>query len=63
MSSLLFNVYMKLLGEIVEEFGMIGHQYIDDTQLGFCLRAELGVFVEILNRCLEKVMKLMQKGK
>ena len=28
-----FNIYMKLMGEAVESFGVGCHQYADDTQL------------------------------
>ncbi|KAF7254588.1 Voltage-dependent L-type calcium channel subunit alpha-1S, partial [Varanus komodoensis] len=33
LSPLLFNIYMKLLGEVVRRCGLRNHQYADDTQL------------------------------
>ncbi|KAF7241457.1 hypothetical protein EYD10_11979, partial [Varanus komodoensis] len=33
LSPLLFNIYMKLLGEVIRRCGLRNHQYADDTQL------------------------------
>ena len=32
-SPMLFNIYMRLLGEVIRSFGASCHQYADDTQL------------------------------
>ena len=33
LSPMLFNIYMKLLGEVVWSFWVQCHQYVNDTQL------------------------------
>lgn len=53
----LFESYKKLLGEIIQRFGERYHQYVDETQLYFSLKAEPGGHVEVLNRYLEKAME------
>ncbi|KAF7249628.1 putative RNA-directed DNA polymerase from transposon BS [Varanus komodoensis] len=63
LSPLLFNVYMKLLGEVIRGCGLRSHQYTDDTQLYLSFSTNPGEAVAVLNRCLAEVMGWMRANK
>ncbi|KAF7240862.1 Receptor-type tyrosine-protein phosphatase T [Varanus komodoensis] len=63
LSPLLFNVYMKLLGEVIRRCGLRNHQYADDTQLYLSFSTNPGEAVAVLNRCLAEVMGWMRANK
>ncbi|KAF7248518.1 NHP2-like protein 1 [Varanus komodoensis] len=63
LSSLLFNIYMKPLGEVTRRFGLRSHQYADDTQLYLSFSTDPGEAVAVLNWCLAEVMGWMRANK
>ncbi|KAF7246934.1 Transmembrane protease serine 12 [Varanus komodoensis] len=63
LSTLLFNIYMKLLGEVIRRCGLRNHQYADDTQLYLSFSTNPGEAVAVLNRCLAEVMGWMRANK
>ncbi|XP_053120143.1 uncharacterized protein LOC128330801 [Hemicordylus capensis] len=63
LSPMLFNIYMKLLGEIIRGFGAGCYQYADDTQIYFSMSTSSGVGISSLNACLEAVMGWMGENK
>ncbi|KAF7243255.1 putative RNA-directed DNA polymerase from transposon BS [Varanus komodoensis] len=63
LSPLLFNLYMKLLGEVIRRCGLRNHQYADDTQLYLSFSTNPGEAVAVLNRCLAEVMGWMRANK
>ncbi|KAF7252275.1 Succinate dehydrogenase assembly factor 3, mitochondrial [Varanus komodoensis] len=63
LSPLLFNVYMKLLGEVIRRCGLRNHQYADDTQLYLSFSTNQGEAAAVLNRCLAEVMGWMRANK
>ena len=63
LSSMLFNIYMKPLGAVIQSFGVCCHQYADDTQLYFSFSTSSGEAVEVLNQCLAVTMDWMRANK
>ena len=60
---MLFNIYMKPLGEIDRRFGLGNQQYADDTQLYLSFSTNPGVAVAVLNLCLNLIMEWMKVNK
>lgn len=58
---MLFNVYAKLLGEIMQRFGH-SCQYANNTQLHLALPADAREAVETVNRCMVVVLELMRSN-
>uniref|UniRef100_A0A670II27 Reverse transcriptase domain-containing protein n=1 Tax=Podarcis muralis TaxID=64176 RepID=A0A670II27_PODMU len=52
---MLFNIYMKPLGEIIRGLGLGVHKYADDTQLSLSFKSEPVKVVKVLCECLEAV--------
>lgn len=63
LSPLLFNIYVKLLGEVVRRSGLCRHLYADDTQLYLKLPSDPREGVERLGRGLKEVMGWMRAYK
>ncbi|KAF7250196.1 Cytoplasmic polyadenylation element-binding protein 1 [Varanus komodoensis] len=60
---LLFNIYMKPLGEVIGNCGLRNHQYADDTRLYLSFSTNPGEAVAVLNWCLVEVMGWMRANK
>uniref|UniRef100_A0A803TBI4 Reverse transcriptase domain-containing protein n=1 Tax=Anolis carolinensis TaxID=28377 RepID=A0A803TBI4_ANOCA len=63
LSPLLFNIYMKPLGEIIRSFGVRCHLYADDVQLCHSFPPVTKEAVQVLNRCLATVSDWMRANK
>ena len=55
LSPLLFNIYMKPLGEIIHHHRMRYHQYADDIQLYITIPGKVSDTVTALSQCLGAV--------
>ena len=60
---MLFNIYMKPLGEVIWRCALRCHQYADDTQLYLSFSSNPGEAVAVLNQCLSMVMDWMRANK
>uniref|UniRef100_A0A803U1N2 Reverse transcriptase domain-containing protein n=1 Tax=Anolis carolinensis TaxID=28377 RepID=A0A803U1N2_ANOCA len=63
LSPMLFNIYMKPLGEIIRSFGVRCHLYADDVQLCHSFPPVTKEAVQVLNRCLAAVSDWMRANK
>uniref|UniRef100_A0A803TE01 ribonuclease H n=1 Tax=Anolis carolinensis TaxID=28377 RepID=A0A803TE01_ANOCA len=63
LSPMLFNIYMKPLGEIMRSFGVRCHLYADDVQLCHFFPPVTKEAVQVLNRCLAAVLDWMRANK
>uniref|UniRef100_A0A803TXA5 Reverse transcriptase domain-containing protein n=1 Tax=Anolis carolinensis TaxID=28377 RepID=A0A803TXA5_ANOCA len=63
LSPMLINIYMKLLGEIIQSFGVRCHLYADDVQLCHSFPPVTQEAVQVLNRCLAAVSDWMGSNK
>uniref|UniRef100_A0A803THP9 ribonuclease H n=1 Tax=Anolis carolinensis TaxID=28377 RepID=A0A803THP9_ANOCA len=63
LSPMLFNIYMKQLGEIIRSFGVRCHLYADDVQLCHSFPPVTKEAVQVLNRCLAAVSDWMRANK
>lgn len=62
-SPMLFNIYMKLLGEVTRELGLLCHQYEDDMQLYLQLPSNHRAAVKALGCGLASVRDWMKVNK
>ncbi|XP_062818981.1 probable RNA-directed DNA polymerase from transposon BS isoform X1 [Anolis carolinensis] len=63
LSPMLFNTYMKPLGEAIRGFGVRCHLYADDTQLYYSFPPNSKEAAQTLNRCLAAVSNWMRANK
>uniref|UniRef100_A0A803TQ40 Reverse transcriptase domain-containing protein n=1 Tax=Anolis carolinensis TaxID=28377 RepID=A0A803TQ40_ANOCA len=63
LSPMLFNIYMKPLGEIIRSFRVRCHLYADDVQLCHSFPPVTKEAVQVLNRCLAAVSDWMWANK
>lgn len=56
LSPMLVNIFMKLLGEVIQSFGLSCHQYVDGAHLFLALSADPIVDVVTVNQCLKAVL-------
>lgn len=58
-SPLLFNIYIRSLGELIHHHGMRYHHHADDIQQYISVPGKLRDAVDVLAWCLETVSVLM----
>ena len=63
LSPVLFKIYMKPLGEIIQNFGIWCHQYADDTQLYLSLPPKSEEATLPLDQCFASVVDWMMVNK
>ena len=60
---MLFNIYMRSLGEVIRSFGALCHKYADDTQLCLSFQPSTVDAVPSLERCLDAVLGWMRNNR
>ena len=63
LSPMLFNIYLKPLGEVIRSCGVRCHQYADDTQLYYSFPPNSKEAVSVLNQCPSAGMDWMRANK
>uniref|UniRef100_A0A803U146 Reverse transcriptase domain-containing protein n=1 Tax=Anolis carolinensis TaxID=28377 RepID=A0A803U146_ANOCA len=63
LSPMLFNIYMKLLGEVIRSFGVGCHLYADDAQLYYSFPPNSKEASRVLDECLAAVSIWMRRNK
>uniref|UniRef100_A0A803TXH6 Reverse transcriptase domain-containing protein n=1 Tax=Anolis carolinensis TaxID=28377 RepID=A0A803TXH6_ANOCA len=63
LSPMLFNIYMKRLGEVIRSLGVRCHLYADDTQLYYSFPPKSKEAPRILDECLAIVLGWMRTNK
>lgn len=58
-----FNIYMELLRQIIQEFGVGWHQYVDDAQLFFSMLPTLKIQWKSWAACLYAIRDWMEANK
>lgn len=59
LAPMVFNIYIKLLAEVVQQFGAGSHQYVDGIQLYLFFPSHTKRVASVLECCLEAVGTLM----
>ena len=60
---MLFNIYVRPLGEVIRGLGFLCHQYVDDTQLYLSFHPSPVDAVPSLECCLDAVLGWMRDNR